>query len=118
MVVSRPASFRLFGQGHGQGSVARQISRRLPPSFHPAVEAYWQVVKEWSDGVTAQLKSKFETYVENYRAQAGQILGGRELSKDELNGIQESLATLHGDAQRHTGDAPPHGIPAPQEETV
>jgi GTP-binding protein EngB required for normal cell division len=117
MVVSRPVSFRLFGQKHGQSSVARQISRRLPRSFYATVDTYWQVVKEWSDWVTAQLRSKFETYAENYRAQAEQTLGGRELTKDELNGIQESLAKLNGDAGLHPIDAA-HGVRTPHEETV
>jgi GTP-binding protein EngB required for normal cell division len=118
MVVSRPVSFRLFGEKHGQHSVARQISRQLPPSFHSAVEAYWQVVKEWSDGITAQLKSKFETYAESYRAQAEQVLGGHELSKDDLNGIQESLAVLQAGDRPRTGDVPPHGVGVPQEQKV
>jgi GTP-binding protein EngB required for normal cell division len=117
MEVSRPVSFRLIGPKHGQRFVARQISRRLPSSFYAAVEVYWQVVKDWSDWVTAQLKSKFETYAEDYRAQAEQALGGRELTEDELSGIQAGLAKLDGDAGLHSIDAAA-GVPTPHEETV
>jgi GTP-binding protein EngB required for normal cell division len=117
MDVSRPVSFRLLGQAHGQRSVARQISRRLPPSFHVAVEVYWQVVRQWSDSVITELKRKFETYAENYRAQAEQALGGRELTQEERKAAQESLARLNADAGPRAAEAP-HGIRAPQEETV
>ena len=58
------------------------------------MEAYWQLVREWADSVVGQLKQKFETYAENYRAQAEQALGGRDLTKDELDGVEKDLARL------------------------
>ena len=52
------------------------------------------MVREWTDSVIGQLKQKFETYAESYRAQAEQALGSRELAKGELDGLEENLARL------------------------
>ena len=96
MVISRPKLAGLLGQKAAERSVVRQISRQLQPAFYAALEAYWGLVKAWTDSVIAQLKHKFETYAENYRAQAEQVLGGRELEKDEVRALEESLAQLKG----------------------
>ncbi len=92
--LSLPTFSRLLRQRSAERSVARQISRQVPPAFYAALEAYWQLVKAWSDSVIGQLKHKFETYAETYRAQAEQALGGRELTTDEVKGIEESLARI------------------------
>jgi GTP-binding protein EngB required for normal cell division len=96
--LSRPRVVRLFGQNAAERAVAKQISRQLPPSFYAAIEAYWKLVKAWSASVVAQLNKKFESYAENYRAQAEAALGGREVTREELAGITESLASLKADA--------------------
>ena len=45
-------------------------------------------------------EQKFETYAENYRArEPEQALGGREITKDELEGLQEALARLQSAAE-------------------
>ena len=62
--------------------------------FYVGLEAYWQSVREWTDFVIGQLKQKFEVYAESYRAQAEQALGGKELTKDQLDGLEEDLARL------------------------
>lgn len=121
MVVSRPMVAALFGERFAERSAARQISRQLPPAFRAALAAYWEVVKEWSDSTIGQLKERFETYAENYRAQAEQALGGRELSPDELEGLEDSLTRLKATAPGDTGarvfkSKLPVG--APQEEAV
>ncbi|MGC2331048.1 MAG: hypothetical protein WA581_06325, partial [Candidatus Acidiferrales bacterium] len=94
IVVSRPALAGLLGSRAAGRQLARQISRQLPQPFYAAMEAYWQLVREWADSVVGQLKQKFETYAENYRAQAEQALGGRDLTKDELDGVEKDLARL------------------------
>lgn len=98
MAISRPKLAGLLGKKAAERSVGRQISRQLQPPFYAALETYWDLVKAWTDSVIGQLKRKFEIYAENYRAQAEQALGGRELGKNELQGLQESLAQLRGSA--------------------
>jgi GTP-binding protein EngB required for normal cell division len=100
MQLSRPTSAQLFGRNAAERSVAKQISRQLPQSFYTAVEAYWQLVKAWSASVIGQLSKRFESYAENYRAQAEVALGRHEVTKEELDGIAESLASMKADAVR------------------
>jgi GTP-binding protein EngB required for normal cell division len=94
MLVSRPALSGLLGRRMVERQVARQISSQLPKPFYAALEAYWQLVRDWAESVIGQLKQKFEIYAENYRAQAEQALGGKEFAKDELDGLEEDLARL------------------------
>jgi len=96
--VSRPTLAGLFGRKAVEQSVANQISRQLPESFYAGIEAYWHSVKAWSAFVIGQLSKRFESYAENYRAQAEVALGGHEVTKEELDGIAESLASLKADA--------------------
>jgi GTP-binding protein EngB required for normal cell division len=101
--LSHPSLARLFGRNAAEQSVAKQISRQLPPSFYTAVEAYWQLVKAWSASVIGQLSKRFESYAENYRAQAEVALGGREATKEELDGIAESLASMKAEGVPSSG---------------
>jgi GTP-binding protein EngB required for normal cell division len=121
MTFSLSVFSRLLGQGIAERSVARQISRQLPPSLHAALETYWQLVKAWSESVIGQLKRKFETYAENYRAQAEQALGGRELADNEVDEIERSLAQMKagvaGTSELSAVESA-HGIHARQEEAV
>jgi GTP-binding protein EngB required for normal cell division len=94
IVVSRPVLAGLLGRRMAKLQVARQISRQLRQPFYAALETYWQLARKWADSIIGQLKQKFEIYAENYRAQAEQALGGREPTKDELDGLDEDLARL------------------------
>jgi GTP-binding protein EngB required for normal cell division len=94
ITVSRPTIAGLLGRRFAVRQVARQISRQLRQPSYEALETYWRLVREWTDSVIGQLKQKFETYAESYRAQAEQALGSRELAKGELDGLEENLARL------------------------
>lgn len=96
--LSRPGVARLLGQNAAERAIAKQISRQLPQPFYAAIKAYWKLMKAWSASVIGQLSKKFESYAENYRAQAEIALGGREVTREELAGIVESLASLKADA--------------------
>jgi GTP-binding protein EngB required for normal cell division len=99
IVISRPVFAGLLGCRFAARHVARQISRQLGDSFLASLDAHWKLVREWSGSVMGQLKQRFETYAENYRAQAEQALGGGEISSDEQSRFKESLAQLsQGDA--------------------
>jgi GTP-binding protein EngB required for normal cell division len=100
MQLKRPSLARLFGRNAAEQSVTKQISRQLPQSFYAAVEAYWQPVKSWSTSVIGQLSRRFESYAENYRAQAELALSGHEAKEKDLDGITESLASMKADAVR------------------
>lgn len=120
-MAASPRTFaQLLGQRAAERSVASQIARRLPPTFRDALEAYWQLVKAWCESVLGQLKHRFETYAESYRAQAEQALGENQLTSDALGEIARSLAQIK--ASSHAPDEPDNDsgqrIPARQEEAV
>jgi pantothenate kinase-related protein Tda10 len=49
----------------------------------------------WADAVIRQLKQKFETYAESYRAQAEQALGSKVFAEGEREQVEEDLARLN-----------------------
>jgi len=121
MTISRPKLAGLLGQKAAERSVARQISRQLPQPFYAALGSYWELVKAWADSVIAQLKHKFESYAENYRAQAEQALGGRELTEDEVIAIEDSLAGIKQAVTARSGPrvmGSSHGVRAREEKAV
>jgi GTP-binding protein EngB required for normal cell division len=121
IAVSRPTLAKLFGERMAVSLVAKKVSYQLRPTFYAALETYWRLFGEWSSSVIAHLKQRFETYAENYRAQAEQALGGRELSKDELAGLKESLAQLTPDVPAGSGPQVVNAtrdVRTPQEEAV
>jgi GTP-binding protein EngB required for normal cell division len=92
--VSRPVLAGIVGRWVVERRIARQISRCLGPSFHSAFESYWRLVEDWGELIISQLRQLFETYAENYRAQAEQALGGRFFTDEELRAVQDDLAQL------------------------
>ncbi|MGB6877333.1 MAG: dynamin family protein [Candidatus Acidiferrales bacterium] len=94
LVVSRPVIAGLLGRRMAERQLAAQISRQMERPFYTAMEAYWELVRAWADSVIAQLRTKFETYAESYRAQAEQRLRGRDFMENELVGLEEDLARL------------------------
>lgn len=120
ILVSRPLSAVVAGERMATRWVARRISRRLPPAFYSALEIYWSLVGDWANSVVAELRQKFETYAETYRAHAEGTLGGRELTAAELAGLRQSLLELKPEmvegGYRVTGST--REVPTPQEEAV
>jgi hypothetical protein len=110
----------LLGQRGTVRLVAGQIARQLKSPFYAALETYWRLIGEWSEFVMGHLRQKFETYAENYRAQAEQTLGGREFTQEELAGLEDSLGQLKPDLAG-TGPRlvnPERAIRTPLEETA
>lgn len=94
LAVSRPMIAGLLGRRMAERQLAGQISRQLEERFYTAMEAYWELVRTWADSVIAQLRTKFETYAESYRAQAEQRLREREFAESDLDNLEKDLAAL------------------------
>ncbi|MGA8234754.1 MAG: dynamin family protein [Candidatus Acidiferrales bacterium] len=92
--ISRPKLALIFGRGIAEHSVSAQISREMRGPLCVALDAYCQVLREWMDSVMGQLKQRFESYAENYRAQAERRLEGREITAEELVGLEGDLTRL------------------------
>ena len=120
MMITEPVAVRLLGQQVTARWVAGKISSQLPSAFYATLESYWRLIADWASSVLADLQQKFEVYAENYRANAEQVLSGRELTKEELVHLQKSLAQLKPDTEESALHRvkQPGGIPTPQEEAV
>jgi alkylated DNA nucleotide flippase Atl1 len=94
LVVSYPRLARFLGARMAERQVAKQISRQLREPFHAALETYWQLARVWANSVIGQLKQKFETYAENYRVHAELAFADKELTKMELDAIEEDIVRL------------------------
>jgi len=119
MTVSRPTGTQIFGERIATSWLSGRILRRLPATFYQALETYWNLLGDWSNSVFADVRRKFETYAERYRAHAEQALGGRELTKEEIAALQEGLMQLRTErtGSNHAGASPPCEIPATQEKS-
>jgi GTP-binding protein EngB required for normal cell division len=84
----------VFGRSVSERRVAGRIQKQLGRSFQQQFESYWKLVKNWTDSVMTQLKDRFETYAETYRAQAEQALEGGNPTAEDLGRIQADLAVL------------------------
>lgn len=120
IVAPRPFFAGLIGERLTGRWIANNISRRLPQSFHQALGTYWSVLGDWADSVLTELRQKFETYAEAYRAHAEQALGGRELTTSELAGLEQSLIELKPETEGGGIHAArlEREVRAPQEEAV
>jgi len=95
--VSRPAYAALFGRRFAVNQLANRTHQQLGEPLGQALASYTGVLKEWAGLVTGQLRRRFETYAERYRAQADRSLGGKELTREEIRATEEDLRLLHGD---------------------
>jgi GTP-binding protein EngB required for normal cell division len=100
VTISRPSFIGLLGRGFAERQTTGRIERQLRGDFQAALEVYWRLLLEWSDSTLRQLRQCFETYAEEYRAQAEQALGGNALDTQELAAIQANLSQLDADAAR------------------
>ena len=96
--ISRPSFSRLLGHRFAERQVAKQIESRLGTRFLGAVDIYWRLLQEWSDSIIRQLRQRFDTYAEDYRAQAEHALGGKAFDTEELATIQAMLVQLEADS--------------------
>jgi GTP-binding protein EngB required for normal cell division len=95
IMVSFPRLAKLLGTHIAEFEVQRRIRRQLRKPFYDALETYWQLTWAWADAVIRQLKQKFETYAESYRAQAEQALGSKVFAEGEREQVEEDLARLN-----------------------
>lgn len=95
--IHRPGLARLLGSRTAQQVLAKEISGQLPKLFYSSVDSYWRLVTAWSCSVIDQLNAKFDTYAEVYRARAEEAVSLRELTKNDVDGIEDDLARIQAD---------------------
>lgn len=85
---------RFLGAGAVRAAAARQMRRHTGAQVARALETYSALFREWSSGVVAQVRHRFDAYAGAYRAQIDRSLGGSQLSSEEAAVIGRDLETL------------------------
>jgi GTP-binding protein EngB required for normal cell division len=92
--LRRPVSLTFFGQRVTHGTVKRKLVRDLGPQLAAALETYAGLLRRWALDVLRELRAHFESYADNYRAQAASYQEGRGLTAVEIDAIRSDLASL------------------------
>ena len=106
--ISRPSFSSLLGHRFAERRLARRIEDQLGKPFLDALDIYWKLLQDWSDSIVGQFRQRFDTYAEEYRAQAEQVLGGKGFNTEELTAIQAILLQLEADTE------PSRKVPSPE----
>jgi GTP-binding protein EngB required for normal cell division len=95
--LRRPASLTFLGQRVAQAMVKRKLMRDLAPQLAVAVETYAGLLRKRALDVLEQLRTHFESYADNYRAQAAAYQDGHDLTGAEIEAIRSDLKSLGAD---------------------
>jgi hypothetical protein len=92
--MSKPVSLTFLGERMVHGMVRRKLVRDLGPQLASALKTYVGLLRQWALGVLQELRARFESYADNYRAQAANYQAGHGLTGGEIDGIRSDLASL------------------------
>jgi len=80
--------------GMARGQVARDLRAQFGAAYEQALETYSGMLRQWLLAAFGQLRKRFDTYAETYRAQAERALGQGELPAEEEQKILQDLEAL------------------------
>jgi GTP-binding protein EngB required for normal cell division len=92
--LRRPLILTLMGKGVARGTVTRKLVRDAGPQLATALETYAGLIRRWALEVLQQFRAHFESYADNYRAQAESHQGGHRLTKREIDAVRSDLVSL------------------------
>jgi len=84
----------LFGKAAARRGVARRLASRIGAEWEQSLRTYFALLRSWCERAIEQLKRRFDSYAEGYRAQAERALSGRELTGEEERAIVSDLEAL------------------------
>jgi hypothetical protein len=74
--------------------VRRKLVRELGPHLATVLKTYSGLLRKWALGVLREFRARFESYADNYRAQAAAYQGGHGFAEGEINAIRSDLVSL------------------------
>ncbi|MFZ0037259.1 MAG: dynamin family protein [Candidatus Acidiferrales bacterium] len=98
----RPGYSFFLGKSFAKERIARRIRHRFGRQFEQAFMNYVHVLEEWTRLVIVQVGRRFETYAEQYRAQAERGASGSSLPDDEIRAIEADLESLGAPVDRRS----------------
>ena len=106
--VDRPSLAGLLGRGVAQSRVEHKLADQVENAVSQLLADYRRVLQSWTRRILAELRQRFESYADTYRAQAERATTRSGISSEERQAIQEDLARLQGLAadRSSTGEQP------------
>jgi GTP-binding protein EngB required for normal cell division len=92
--LRKPISLTLLGRRITHGMIERKLVRDAGPELTAALETYAGLLRRWALDVLQILRARFESYADNYRAQAASNQGGAGLADGEKDAIRSDLESL------------------------
>jgi GTP-binding protein EngB required for normal cell division len=94
---------RLLGKSAERHRVARRLAAQLGDEWERSLRIYFALLRSWSEGAIGELKRRFNSYAEAYRAHAERSLDGTQLTAEEERAIVSDLEALGAPARRADG---------------
>jgi len=101
LVLPRAAFARLFGKSAARHRIAARLAAEIGAEWEQSLRTYFPLLRSWCERSIGQMKRRFDSFAEAYRAQAERALNAAELTADEERAIVSSLESL--------------GVPLPEE---
>jgi len=84
---------RMMGKSAARSLLTSRLLSQIGEEWELSLRAYFALLRSWCEGCMAQMKGRFDSYAEAYRAQAENALGGKPAGEDE-QAILTDLETL------------------------
>jgi GTP-binding protein EngB required for normal cell division len=81
-------------RGFAHGQVTRQLREQIGKAYEQVLQTYAGMLRQWLLTAFGQLRQRFDVYAESYRAEAGRVLSGGELTAEEEKKIIQDLDAL------------------------
>jgi GTP-binding protein EngB required for normal cell division len=104
---ARPLSLRFFGKRLAHSLLRRKLLRQCGPELEAALGIYAGLLRDSAENVLRQLRRHFESYADNYRAQAAAQHRAQTLTEGEEAKIRADLKLL--EAPTFPNGLPPSG---------
>jgi GTP-binding protein EngB required for normal cell division len=102
--VQRPSLATLLGRGVTQARIEHKLTARMGSAVSQLLADYGRVLQSWARRILSEMRQRFESYADTYRAQAARVVAGSDLSSEEQKAIRDDLERLRGpEAEKSAG---------------
>jgi len=96
---------RLLGKSAERRRLEARLASRIGAEWERSLRVYFALLRSWCESSVGELKSRFESYAESYRANAGRAAGATELTVEEERAIVCDLEALGAAASRAAAES-------------
>jgi len=90
----RPAFRFAVGKRMAHNRVARRLRAQIGAQVQQAFHSYGRLLEAWANRTLAELRSRFDSHADAYRAQLERLIGKGGVSERDREAIQQDLGAL------------------------